>query len=42
MINPIILDILKRKIESGEITVSDIKNAEYRAEIEAWLLTKEG
>ena len=32
----IILDILKRKITSGEITVDDIKNAEYKAAIIAW------
>jgi hypothetical protein len=31
--NEIILDILKRKITSGEITVEDIKNAEYKAAI---------
>ena len=37
MINPIILDILKRKIKSGEITVEDIKNAEYKAAIVEWL-----
>ena len=34
MINPIILEILKRKIASGEIKIEDIKNLEYRAEIE--------
>ena len=32
----IILDILKRKIISGEITVEDIKNAEYKAAIVEW------
>ena len=32
----IILDILKRKITSGEITVDDIKNAEYKAAIIEW------
>jgi len=37
MINEIILDILKRKIKSGEITVEDIKNAEYKAVIVEWL-----
>jgi hypothetical protein len=35
--NDIILDILKRKITSGEITVDDIKNEEYKAAIVAWL-----
>lgn len=35
--NDIILDILKRKITSGEITVEDIKNDEYKAAIIAWL-----
>lgn len=34
--NEIILDILKRKITSGEITADDIKNAEYKAAIVAW------
>ena len=33
----IILDILKRKIASGEITVDDIKNATYKAAIVEWL-----
>ena len=32
----IILDILKRKITSGEITVDDIKNATYKAAIVEW------
>ena len=32
----IILDILKRKIISGEITVNDIKNATYKAAIVEW------
>ena len=31
--NELILDILKCKITSGEITVDDIKNAEYKAAI---------
>ena len=35
--NEIILEILKRKIKSGEITVEDIKNAEYKAAIVEWL-----
>ncbi len=35
--NEIILEILKRKIKSGEITVEDIKNAEYKAVIVEWL-----
>ena len=34
--NEIILDILKRKITSGEITIDDIKNAEYKAAIIEW------
>jgi len=34
--NEIILDILKRKITSGELTVDDIKNAEYKAAIVEW------
>ena len=33
----IILDILKRKITSGEITVEDIKNATYKSAIVEWL-----
>ena len=32
----IILDILKRKITSGEITIDDIKNATYKAAIVEW------
>ena len=36
MINEIIIDILKRKIKSGEIVVDDIKNADYKAVIEEW------
>ena len=32
----IMLDILKRKITSGEITVEDIKNATYKAAIIEW------
>ena len=32
----IILDILKRKITIGEITVDDIKNATYKAAIVEW------
>lgn len=34
--NSIILKILKRKISSGEITVDDIKIAEYKTTIEEW------
>lgn len=34
--NDLILDILKRKITSGEITADDIKSAEYKAAIVAW------
>lgn len=30
MINPIILEILKRKIAKGEITIDDIKVQEYK------------
>jgi hypothetical protein len=30
MINPIILEILKRKITKGEITIDDIKKQEYK------------
>ena len=37
MINEIMLNILKRKIKSGEITVEDIINAEYKAAIVEWL-----
>ena len=36
----IILDILKRKITSGEITADDIKNADYKAAIIAWQAAK--
>ena len=34
--NSIILEILKRKISSGEITVDEIKIAEYKTAIEEW------
>ena len=37
MINEILLDILKRKIENKEITVDEIKDEEYKSAIEAWL-----
>jgi len=30
MVNPILLEILKRKIAKGEITVDDIKVQEYK------------
>ena len=38
MINEIMLEILKRKITDGEITVEDIKNAEYKTAIEQWIV----
>ena len=34
--NDLILDILKRKITSGEIKADDIKNATYKAAIIEW------
>lgn len=34
--NQIILNILKRKIIMGEITVKSIKDADYKSAIEAW------
>lgn len=34
--NNLILDILKRKITSGEITIDDIKNVEHKAAIVEW------
>lgn len=37
MINEILLDMLKRKIENKEITVDEIKDEEYKSAIEAWL-----
>lgn len=33
MINAILLGILKMKIASGEVTLGDIKNDEYKTEI---------
>jgi len=30
MVNPIMLDILKRKIASGEITIDQVKAQEYK------------
>jgi len=38
MINEIMLEILKRKITDGEISVEDIKNAEYKTAIERWIV----
>jgi len=35
--NNLILDILKRKNTSGEITAEDIKNTEYKTAIVAWM-----
>ena len=40
--NNILLEILKRKVESGEINVTDIKIVEYKTAIEAWLTEKNG
>ena len=48
MINPILLDMLINKIQSGEINpntgkvfkVDDIKNAEYKSAVEAKLITQ--
>lgn len=40
MINPIVLEILKRKIANGEIKVEDIKNLEYKAETEKVVVTQ--
>lgn len=37
MINPIILDILKRKIEAEEIAITDIKIQEYKDALVAHL-----
>lgn len=33
MINPIMLDILIRKVQSGEIQIESIKSEEYKAEV---------
>jgi hypothetical protein len=30
MVNPILLEILKRKIDSGEITIDQVKLQEYK------------
>lgn len=38
MLNEIMLEILKRKIKDGEISVDDIKNAEYKTAIEKWIV----
>nr|WP_315021871.1 hypothetical protein [uncultured Aminipila sp.] len=37
MINELLLNILKQKIESSEVNVAEIKNAEYKTAIEEWL-----
>lgn len=34
--NAILLEILKRKIKSGEIAVEDIKSEEYKTAIIEW------
>lgn len=34
--NNIILEILKRKVSSGEISIDEIKIAEYKTAIEEW------
>lgn len=38
--NDLILEILKRKISSGEITVDEIKILEYKTAIEEWQKTE--
>lgn len=38
--NDLILEILKRKVSSGEITVDEIKIAEYKTAIEEWEKTE--
>ena len=38
--NDIILEILKRKVSSGEITVDEIKILEYKNAIEEWQKTE--
>lgn len=38
--NNLILNILKRKISSGEITVDNIKITEYKTAIEEWQKTE--
>ncbi len=35
--NELILEILKRKIQNGEISVEDIKVTEYKTAIETWV-----
>lgn len=39
--NDLMFDILKRKVDSGQIKVEDIKSAEYKTAIEAYLASKE-
>ena len=37
MVNPILLDILIRKIKSGEVKIEDIKLQEYKDAVQAAL-----
>lgn len=39
MINPLLLDILVRKVKSGEILIEQIKLLEYKVEVERTLTT---
>lgn len=38
--NDLILEILKRKVSSGEISIDEIKIAEYKTAIEEWKNTE--
>lgn len=38
--NDIILEILKRKVSSGEISIDEIKIQEYKTTIEEWQKTE--
>lgn len=40
MVNELLLNILKQKVENNEVTVEDIKNAEYKTAIDEWLDSK--
>ncbi|GEM_PF-6925466 len=39
MINELLLNILKWKIEKNEVIIEEIKDKEYKSAIEDWLIT---
>lgn len=37
MINALLLEILKKKITSGEVLIDDVKDDEYKEAINKWI-----